>query len=104
MQYVTSVVAAVALTSSITLAPMQASAAETNCQAYHGGEICHRVITPTVHRIGYQQDADNWVVLDVTCTDKQWIIHEGRYSGFTREERNDFALGFCESYGSMFSF
>ena len=103
MQYVTSVVAAVALTSSITLAPMQASAA-SNCSEYEGATICQTELSPTIHRIGWMRDEDNWIVLDVTCTDKQWIIHSGDGVGVSKTEREEFALGYCEGLGSMFSF
>lgn len=103
MQYVTSVVAAVALTSSITLAPMQASAA-VNCINYEGAEVCQTELSPTIHRIGVMYDQDTWTVLDVTCTDKQWIIHSGDSAGFSQTEREEFALGYCEGFGSMFSF
>ena len=103
MQYVTSVVAAVALTSSITLAPMQASAA-SNCREYEGATVCQTELSPTIHRIGWMLDEDNWTVLDVTCTDKQWIIHSSDGVGVPQSGREDFALGYCEGLGSMFSF
>ena len=103
MQYVTSVVAAVALTSSITLAPMQASAS-SRCADFQGTEVCQETLTPTVHRVSWTVDDDNWIWLDLSCTDREWLIHQGRGAGFPFAERDQFAAGYCERAGSMFSF
>ena len=69
-----------------------------------GSQVCQEAISPTVHRLSWTIDDDNWTWIDVSCTDSEWLIHQGRGAGLPLAESHAFAEGYCERLGSMFSF